>query len=94
MANVWYWSGSWTSGGDGDDLGPGETHDWIMWGYNYGDAITLTAHPVGGADENILAIENVQIQADGSGRRLFYTVRNVGSNFITGYAVGFAGVSQ
>ncbi len=64
-----------------------------MWGLRAGDAISLTAHPVAGGEEHILAIENVQIEADGTGRRLFYTGRGVGSSFIPGYAVGFAGVS-
>jgi hypothetical protein len=94
MANVVYWSGSWTSSGDDDDLYPGESHYWIAWGYNYGDAITITAHPVQGNDEHILAVENVRIQADAGGRRIFYSVRNAGAAQVPGYAVGYAQVSE
>lgn len=95
MANVVYWSGSWTSQGPADDLAPGQAHYWLAWGYNYGDAITITAHSVAGAPEmRFLAVEDVRTEADPSGRRIYYTVRNTGASFIPGYAMGFAQVSS
>ncbi len=97
MANVGYWLGAWVSGGHTDDLGPGDTHHWMMWGFRYGDAISLTAHAVTGAPvpERVLQIENVRVGADsGGGRRLYYTIRNVGNSSVPGYAVGYAMVSQ
>jgi hypothetical protein len=95
MANVSYWAGSWASGGDGDDLGPGESHNWIMWGFDYGDAVSLSAHPVVGAPvERYLAVENTRIEADPNGRRLYFTVRNVGQNSVPGYTIGYSWVSQ
>ena len=46
MASLSYWLGTWVSGGPQDDLGPGETHNWFAWGFfDYGGAISLTAHP-------------------------------------------------
>jgi len=93
MANVDYWAGSWV----GDDLLPNETHDWIMWGFQYGDAVSLTAQAVTGnpnAGERILRIENQRFEGDPSGRRLYYTVRNVSNEPIPGYIVGFAMISQ
>lgn len=94
MANVSYWFGSWESASDADALPPGGVHNWIAWPYSYGDAITVTATPLEGGDEQILAVENVRIQADSGGRRIFFTVRNAGSSFIEGYGMGFSYVSS
>jgi hypothetical protein len=95
LATVTYWFGWWVSAGVGDDLGPGETHNWIMWGFNYGDALSLSAHPVTGPpEERVLAVENVRIEGDAGGRRLYYTVRNVGMSSVPGYGIGYAMVSQ
>lgn len=94
MANVSYWFGSWTSGGEADDLAPGDVHNWIAWPYDYGDAITVTATPLQGGDEQILTVENVRIQADAGGRRIFYSVRNAGNTFVPGYGVGYSYVSN
>lgn len=94
MANVRYWLGTWVSSGPANDLHPGEAHHWVSWGFNYGDAMSLTAHPVIGAPvERYLAIEDVRIEGDPGGRRLFYTVRNVGFSTIPGYGVGYAWIS-
>ena len=95
MANVSYFFSSWTSAGPGSDLAPGGTHGWIMWGFDYGHMINVSAHPVvGGPGERKLAIENVQIQGDTTGRRLLFTVRNVGSTFVPGYGMGFGWISS
>ncbi|HKC24095.1 MAG TPA: hypothetical protein VKF32_05100 [Thermoanaerobaculia bacterium] len=95
MANVSYWLGTWLSAGPGDDLPPGATHDWIMWGFGYGEAISVSAHPVVGAPEDrVLAVENVRIEGDPGGRRMFFTVRNAGPSFVPGYGIGYGFISQ
>jgi len=93
MATVIAWSGSWTSSGGASDLKPGQAHNWTAWGFNYGDAIDVTAHPVVGAPgaERILEVQNLRAEGDPSGgRRIFYTVRNVGTSSVPGYAIGYA----
>ena len=94
MANVRYWFGSWVSANEADALAPGGVHNWIAWPYNYGETITVTASPLQGGDEQILAVENVQIEADPNGRRIFYSVRNGGNTFVDGYGVGYSFVSS
>ncbi len=96
MANVSYMSGSWVSAGPAHDLAPGRSHSWISWGFGYGDALSVSAHPVVGAPvgERILAVENVRVEGDPSGRRLYYTVRNAGPTSVPGYALAVAWVSQ
>jgi hypothetical protein len=93
MANVSFFFGSWVSAGPGNDMPPGSTHSWVMWGFNYGDSVNVTAQPVQslnqGGPEYILAVENVRMQTDPGGRRLFFTVRNVGPNAVDGYGMGF-----
>ncbi|MDQ6898424.1 MAG: hypothetical protein M3072_02780 [Candidatus Dormibacteraeota bacterium] len=96
MATVQYAFGSWVSSGPGDDLQPGNAHDWSQWGggLGYGTANSVSAHPVQGGEEHILAVENVRLQTDGGGRRTFYTVRNVGQTAVSGYGVGYSFISQ
>ncbi|WP_299590641.1 hypothetical protein [Mucilaginibacter sp.] len=100
MANISYWFGSWVSGwesGGSPDLRPGETHNWTFWGFKYGDAVSVTAHPVvliNYLEERVLNIENVRIEGDLSGSRLYFTVRNSGSNSVPGYGLGFSIISQ
>jgi hypothetical protein len=66
-----------------------------MWGFGYGHEINVSAHPVVGAPvDRKLAIENIQIQGDPSGRRLLFTVRNVGPASIPGYGMGFGWISS
>ena len=93
MANVSYWFGFWQSAGPDSDLLPGEVHNWIAWPINYGDALSVTATPVQGGLEHILAVENVRMQSDQTGRRIFYTVRNVGQTAVPGYGVGYGYIS-
>jgi hypothetical protein len=51
-------------------------------------------HPLIGQAEQLLAVENVQMETDPSGRRMFYTIRNVGSNAVDAYGVGYSFVSS
>jgi hypothetical protein len=96
MATVRYWFGTWVSASEDDALEPGDVHNWIAWPYNYGETVTVTANPlVSGSGEQILAVENVQIESSSDGgRRIFYTVRNVGSTSVDGYGVGYSFVSS
>lgn len=77
------------------DIYPGDGHNWEMWGggFNYGDAITVSAHPVGRRPGRSLAIEDVRISNLGESV-LSFTVRNVGTGPIIGYGLGFAWVDQ
>jgi hypothetical protein len=92
MANVRYWFGSWVSA-EGNDLQPGDAHSWIAWPINYGEALSITASPVQGGVEYVLAVQDVAIQSDPNGRRIFFTVRNVGQNAVPGYGIGYSFVS-
>ncbi len=89
MANVSYWSGSWVGG----ELAPGQPHYWNFVGFNYGDVVDVSAHPIAGdpnAGQRILEVEDLRFEADVSGRRMYFTVRNVGASSVPGYAMGFA----
>ena len=61
---------------------------------HYGTANTITAHPLMGGEEQTLAVENVRQDADANGRRQFFTVRNVGQNYIDGYGIGYSFVNE
>jgi hypothetical protein len=89
MASTSLYTGAWVSGGvTGPPLSPGQSHSWVYWGYTYGDGLSVTAHPVVSQTEAILQVENVQVEGDDAGgRRLYFTVRNVGSHFTRGYAI-------
>jgi len=96
MATVTYWFGSWVAAGGASYLMPGATHHWVAWGpFSYGHSLVVTAHPVVLAGvSRALAVEDIQIQGDGSGRRIFYTVRNVGGEPVPGYGVGYTAISS
>ena len=94
MANVTYFFAYWV-GAEGNDLYPGQSHRWIMWGFNYGDALSVSAHPVAGpAGDRYLTVQDIQVEADESGRRFYFTVKNVGSVSIPGYGMGFSQISN
>ncbi len=90
MANVSYWSSSWVSGVGAPPLASGETHEWISWGFNYGDVLNVSAHPVTAGDPVILEVQNIRIEHDVTGQRLYFTVKNVGNLFTRGYAMAFS----
>ena len=96
MATVYHAFGSWVAASDADSLAPGGAHSWVQWGWglDYGTANTITAHPLMGGDEQTLAVENVRQDADSNGRRQFFTVRNVGQNYIDGYGIGYSFVNE
>ena len=83
---IWWLNGSWVG-----DMAPGAVHNWIAWGGGLqpGDVISFMAHPVIGnpnAQERVLQVENVQAEGASDGtRRIFYSVRNVGPEWISGY---------
>lgn len=94
MANVNYWFGYWLAANVSDALAPGEVHDWIAWPYSYGEAVGISASATEPGEEHILAVENVRLQDDVNGRRMFFAVRNVGRSLVDGYGVGYSHISQ
>jgi hypothetical protein len=67
-----------------------------MTGFKYGDAMSVTAHPVVGdpsALHRVLTVENVRVDGAPGGLTLLFTVRNVGSFSIPGYGVGISYIS-
>jgi hypothetical protein len=67
-----------------------------MVGFQYGDALSVTAHPVIGnpnALHRVLTVENVRVDGTPTGRTLLFTVRNVGGFSIPGYGVGISFIS-
>jgi len=97
MATTNYWFGSWVSGAGQSDLYPNQSHGWVMWGFNYGDAVDVSAHPVvllNAHEERVLQVLDVRIEGDDTGRRLYFTVKNVGSNPVPGYGMGFSMISN
>jgi hypothetical protein len=84
---------SWSGPGS---LPPGGSHGWWMVGFKYGDALSVTAHPVTGdphALHRVLTVENIRIDGAPSGLTLLFTVRNVGAYSIPGYGVGISFIS-
>ena len=94
MANVNYWFGYWLAASEADALAPGEVHSWIAWPYSYGDSIGISASPLEGGEEHLLAVENVSLQADASGRRMFFSVRNTGRSQVDAYGIGYSHIFQ
>jgi hypothetical protein len=94
MASVSYWFGYWVSASPAEALAPGDSQDWIAWPYNSGDAISISASPLHPGESQILAVENVRLQGDIGGRRIFFTVRNAGQSLVDGYGIGYSSISQ
>ena len=84
---------TWVEGGWAGDMAPGDSHPWIGFGggLQAGDVIDIMAHPVVGnpnAQERILQVENVQAEGTSDGaRRIFFSVRNAGVEWIPGYSM-------
>ena len=91
MATVVHALFSWV-GADGSDFAPGAVHGWWMVGYSYGDALSVTAHPVTGNPEDlhrVLEVTDVVVDGDPSGGlTLRFAVTNVGTTSIPAYGVG------
>ena len=94
MANVNYWFGYWLAANDTDARAPGDTHSWIAWPYSYGEAIGISASVTDPGEEHILAVENIRLQDDLNGRRMLFTVRNIGRSLVNGYGIGYSHISQ
>jgi hypothetical protein len=94
MASVSYFFGSWVS--SGNDLLPGQVHDWVLSGFNYGDDISLSVHPLieGDGTEQDLSVTAVTMQTSSGGRRMLFTVENTGPNTVDGYGMGFGFISS
>jgi hypothetical protein len=94
MANVNYWFGYWLAASEVDALAPGEVHNWIAWPYSYGESVGISASPLEGGEEHALAVENMRLQADVNGRRMLFSVRNVGRSQVDAYGIGYSHISQ
>jgi len=85
---------SWSGPGN---FPPGGSHGWWMTGFKYGDALSVTAHPVTGnpnAPHRVLTVENVRIDGTpNGGLTLLFTVRNTGGSSMPGYGVGISFIS-
>jgi hypothetical protein len=88
---------SWTGSG-GSYFLPGAVHNWWMTGFKYGDALSVTAHPVTGDPHDphrVLSVDNVRVDGtpDG-GLTLRFRVNNVGGSPTPGYGVGIGLISK
>lgn len=86
---------SWVGAG-GSYFAPGSVHNWWMTGFAYGDAMSVTAHPVTGdpnAPHRVLKVEDVRIDGTPTGRTLRFRVRNEGTSGTPGYGVGISFIS-
>lgn len=63
---------------------------WSHRGFDYGDAITVTAHPI----RAVLAVQNLRVFRDGSLVRLAFDVVNVGSRTEIAFGLGFGWVDR
>jgi hypothetical protein len=88
---------SWVGPG-GAYFPPGGVHDWWMTGFKYGDALSVTAHPVIGdvaAPHRVLHVDNVRVDGVPSGvLTLLFRVRNAGTTSMPGYGVGIGWISR
>jgi hypothetical protein len=94
MASVSYFFGSWVS--SGNDLLPGQAHNWILSGFSYGDDISLSVHPLidSSGIEQDLSVTTVTMQTSSGGRRMLFTIENTGPNAVDGYGMGFGYIAS
>jgi hypothetical protein len=87
---------SWV-GANGAYFPPGGVHDWWMTGFKYGDAMSVTAHPVTGDPNDphrVLQVDDVRVDGVPSGGpTLLFRVRNVGVTHMPAYGVGIGWIS-
>jgi hypothetical protein len=96
MANVVYASSSWPSAGPDADMAPGESHGWFL-SLTFGDAVALSALPVAGGPGGFLVVENLMYESGTLPQfdfRVNFNVRNAGTTFIVGYAIGASITNQ
>jgi hypothetical protein len=63
---------------------------WSHPGFDYGDAISVTAHPFRG----VLAVENLRVFNDGGERRLAFDVVNIGTRPEIAFGLGFGWIDR
>ena len=91
MANVMYGRLIWFSGGENNDMAPGERHGFFI-GLQYGDALSISPLPVV-AGSRYLVVEDLVYESNSDLEppwRVNFFVRNAGSSFITAYIVGYS----
>jgi hypothetical protein len=87
---------SWFGSG-GTYFPPGGQHNWWMVGFRYGDALSVTAHPVTGDPRDphrVLLVDNVRIDGSPTGLTLRFRVTNVGATRMPAYGVGIGWISS
>jgi hypothetical protein len=94
MATVSYWRTFWVDSGE-TGLLPGQEHYWTMWGFGFLDVLAVTPAPLNSdVGDQILMVKDVRSEADSSGgRRLYFTVRNIGPVRAIGYGLNFSFVA-
>lgn len=85
--------------GPGTYFSPGESHEWWMTGFDYGDAVSVTAHSVGGLYgemHGVLQVDDVRVDRprSGGGPTLLFRVSNVGGTPVPGYGVAVGWISS
>ena len=94
MNNISFISASWW-GTEEIYLMPGQSHSWLMWGFNYKDTLSVAAHPEGFVTEELyLAVENIKIEGGRNGFRFHFSVKNVGLVPVSGYGIGITWISH
>jgi hypothetical protein len=71
------------SGFSVNDIFPGQAEGWVLWGFNWGDVVEITAHPfawINGRDRSLTVTDIVSEAAPDGSRRIFFTVRNTGNS--------------
>ena len=81
--------------GQAFDLDPGDSHNYVAWGgvaeNGVVPLISVKPFPPDPAGEKIRQISPIQHEAtDDGGRRIFYSVTNVGATHVLAYAIYFA----
>ncbi len=81
--------------GQGYDMNPGDSQSWIGWGAVAENGVvpwvSVKPSPPDPPGEKVLQVSEIQHEAtDDGGRRIFFTVTNVGANPILAYAIYFA----
>ena len=81
--------------GQGYDLDPGQSQSYVGWGGLAENGVvpwvSVKPFPPDPEGEKVLQLSEIQHEAtDDGGRRIFFTVTNVGPNPILAYAIYFA----
>jgi hypothetical protein len=84
--------------GPGTYFNPGESHNWWMTGFDYGDVVSVTAQSVGGLygdTHGVLMVDNVRVDRPRGpgGPTLLFRINNVGGTPVPAYGFGVGWIS-